>query len=176
MANNEQNKELEEVIEYNKMLVKKYPFLEPPSMSPAYYDYSYTWLDMMPNGWRKAFGEQMCEEIKNELIKYNDYSGEYLGKYVIFDIKEKYGRLCWYDTGYPKDSNIDEIIDKYERLSEDICWKCGNPATKISTGWVLPWCDECANDANGKDNRFKFTDIKDIPNEVDANGVTITTT
>lgn len=171
MANNEQNKELEEVIEYNKELVKKYPFMRLPFHLTGNYDYSYTWLDNMPKGWIKAFGEQMCEEIKNELIKYN-----YLDKYIIYDIKEKYGRLCWYDSGYPRDSNIDEIIDKYECLSEDICWHCGKPATKISAGYILPWCDKCANDINGDYNRFKFFDIKDIPNKVDANGVTITTT
>ena len=54
--------------EYNKQLVKKYPFLLPRNRwtgkVPKEYDYSYTELDDMPDGWRKAFGEQMCEEIK----------------------------------------------------------------------------------------------------------------
>ena len=59
--------------EYNKQLVEKYPFLLPRNRwtgnVPADYDYSYTELDAMPDGWRKAFGEQMGQEIAEELEK-----------------------------------------------------------------------------------------------------------
>ena len=50
------------------------------------YDYSYTELDAMPDGWRKVFGEQMCEEIQNEL---NKLSGEDKLKYRILQIKRE---------------------------------------------------------------------------------------
>lgn len=47
--------------EYNKQLVEKYPFLLPRNRWTGKvqedYDYSYTELDGMPDGWRKAFGE-----------------------------------------------------------------------------------------------------------------------
>lgn len=102
--------------DYNKQLCERYPFLIPsnrfsgikiteaqnggywpgdPEAIPEY-DYEYTELDSMPDGWRKAFGEQMCEELKNELLKFN-----YLDKYRITQIKEKFGTLRWYDEGYP---------------------------------------------------------------------------
>ena len=37
-----------------------------------------------------------------------------------------------------------DIIPKYERLSARTCIRCGNPATKASTGWINPYCDTCA--------------------------------
>lgn len=71
-----------------------------------------TELDAMPDGWRKAFGIQMCKEIKQELKKYN-----YLYKYRITQIKEKFG--CYDEKTeiltlngwkYFKDLNDGEII------------------------------------------------------------------
>ena len=76
----------------------------------------------MEPGWRKAFGIQMCKEIKKELKKH-----KFLYKYRIFQIKgkgEKY--LHWYDSG-PKDSKIYDIIHKYEQISAKTCGVCGKP-------------------------------------------------
>jgi len=97
---------------------------------------TYTELDDMEPGWRKAFGIQMCEEIKQALKKHN-----YLYKYRITQIKEKFGTLRWYDEGAPKE--VHDIIDKYENLSWDTCICCGKPATKITAGWISPYCDDC---------------------------------
>ena len=131
-------------IHENKRLVKEFPFLLPKNRwigeSDSKYDYSYTELDAMPEGWRKAFGLQMCREIKEELLKYNS-----LNDYRITDIKEKYGSLRWYDNGYPKDSKIGSIIEKYEKLSEDICINCGKPAKYYTKGWINFICEDCKN-------------------------------
>lgn len=97
---------------------------------------TYTELDAMEPGWRKAFGIQMCEEIKQALKKHN-----YLYKYRITQIKEKFGTLRWYDEGAPKE--VHDIIDKYENLSWNTCCCCGKPATKITSGWISPYCDDC---------------------------------
>lgn len=127
--------------EYNKQLIEKYPFLLPRNRwtgkVPADYDYSYTELDAMPDGWRKAFGEQMCQEIEEELEKYNLQN-----EYRISQIKEKYGSLCWYDFGCTG-KILREIIPTYEKLSKRICIKCGKPATKMTLGWISPYCDDC---------------------------------
>jgi hypothetical protein len=84
--------------ESNQKLIERFPFLIPRNRwtgkVPEDYDYSYTELDSMPDGWRKAFGEQMCEDIRDELVH-----AEYLNQYRISQIKEKYGTLCWYDFG-----------------------------------------------------------------------------
>ena len=97
---------------------------------------TYTELDDMPDGWRKAFGIKMCKEIKAELKKHN-----YLRKYRITQIKEKFGGLRWYDAGSPQ--SIFDIISKYGHLSQTICINCGKPATCISAGYVSPYCDDC---------------------------------
>ena len=108
---------------------------------------SYTELDDMPDGWRKAFGIQMCKEIKNELKKYN-----YLYKYRIMQIKEKFGTLRWYDNGSPNGC-VNPIIIKYENISGRTCIVCGKPATKISKGWISPYCDQCIGDCQYEEIR-----------------------
>lgn len=129
--------------ETNQKLIERFPFLMPHNRwtdeVPEDFDYSYTELDSMPDGWRKAFGEQICEEIREELVRV-----DYLDKYRITQIKEKYGTLRWYDFGCTE-RMLREIIPKYEHLSAKTCIKCGNPATKVSTGWISPYCDACAN-------------------------------
>lgn len=109
---------------------------------------SYTELDAMELGWRKTFGIQMCKEIRTALLK---KGWKYLFNYRILQIKEKYGTLRWYDANSTKE--IFEIIDKYENLSYHTCINCGKPATKISTGWICPYCDNCIGDRN-------YTEIK----------------
>lgn len=133
---------MNENIQKNKVLIERYPFLLPRNRLTdevvGDYDYHYTELDAMPEGWRIAFGEQMCEEIREELIK-----AGCLDEYRISQIKEKYGSLCWYDFG-ATEKMLREIIPKYSKLSERTCIRCGKPATKISQFWISPWCDECA--------------------------------
>lgn len=132
----------EKFMNENQALIERFPFLLPRNRWTGEvvpdYDYDYTELDMMPQGWRIAFGKQMCEEIREELVRAN-----YLDKYRIVDIKEKWGILHWYDFGCT-DKMMREIIPKYEHLSARTCIKCGKPATKISQSWISPWCDECA--------------------------------
>lgn len=129
--------------EENRRLVEKYPFLLPHNRwtekKSDSYDYSYTELDNMPQGWRQAFGEELCKEIKQELESTNN-----LDNYRITDIKEKYGLLRWYDFG-GTEKMAREIIPEYVTRSKYTCIRCGIPATKISIGWISPYCDECAN-------------------------------
>lgn len=136
----------------NKYLCKRYPFLIPRHIwtdkvvwevhkSDWRYapKYSYTLLDNMPEGWRKKFGESFCEELREELIKFN-----FLNKYRVLQIKEKYGELRWYDNGIPIGSKIYDIINKYSELSTHICIHCGRPAEIINyMGWYEPICDKC---------------------------------
>lgn len=107
---------------------------------------SYTELDAMEPGWRKAFGIQMCKEIKKELKKH-----KFLYKYRIIQIKEKFGGLRWYDAGHPEE--VFDIIEKYAEISYRTCGVCGKPATKMTKGWIYPYCDDCIGDRN-------FTEIK----------------
>lgn len=99
---------------------------------------TYTELDSMPEGWRKAFGIKMCDEIKQELKKHKGA----LRNYRITDIKEKFGGLRWYDFGSPE-KVWKEIIPKYTELSYKTCIDCGKPAEYISVGWISPYCNNC---------------------------------
>ena len=134
----------QKIYDYNKELVEKYPFLWPRDWSGKKLDLDIWWydgsaLDDMPDGWRIAFGDEMMEELAEELKKY-----DWLDKYYPVQIKEKYGTLRWYDNGWPADSKILEIIQKYEHLSYSTCISCGKPARWISRGWIMPFCEDCA--------------------------------
>ena len=127
------------VKEENKEMVEKHPYLLPRDFlgnEIEDYNYEFTYLDDMPQGWRVAFGEQMCEEIKEALVK-----ADLLYEYRIEDIKEKFGALRWY--GFGATDEVFEIICKYENISARTCIGCGKPATRITTEWILPYCDEC---------------------------------
>lgn len=138
----------------NKKLIEKFPFLLPRNRwtgeVPENYDYSYTELDAMPKGWRIAFGEQMCQDIKDDLVRTG-----YLDKYRISQVKEKYGRLCWYDFGCT-DKMLHEIIPKYEEFSKRTCIRCGKPAKWVTTGWISPYCDECVPECERKETVEEF--------------------
>lgn len=158
----------------NKELCERYPFLIPfnrfsgmrmtdprasqggfwpgsPDEIPDPYNYEYTELDEMPDGWRNAFGEQMCEEIREALLKFG--GEEALDRYRVEQIKEKFGYLRWYDCYGCKE--VDDIISKYEEISENTCIRCGKPATMISLGWISPFCGDCAEEL-GKNEYIKF--------------------
>ena len=155
----------EEVKRRNKELCEKYPFLIPhnrwsrkriteaqdggywpgsPEEVPEY-DWEYTELDDMPDGWRIAFGEQLCEDLKRELLAAGGQKA--LEDYMVVQIKEKYGYLRWYDNGCTE-RWYREILPKYEALSERTCLHCGKPAKFISAGWISPWCEDCAKEIN----------------------------
>lgn len=129
--------------EENKKLIEQYPFLLPHNRwtdeVPKDYDYSYTELIDFPDGWFKAFGKEMLEELKEELIKH-----DYLYDFRIMQIKEKYGGLRFYTGLVPKDSKIFEIISDYEGKSYHHCMYCGQPAeTDYSNYWIETICDSC---------------------------------
>ena len=110
---------------------------------------SYTELDAMEPGWRKAFGIQMCKDIRKQLIKEKK-----LFKWRIVQLKEKFAGMRLY-SNFASDELYD-IIDKYTQISYRTCGVCGKPATKISKGWIYPYCDDCIGDRN-------FTEIDKNP-------------
>ena len=152
--------------EENKRLCNRYPFLIPwnrlsgklitdakdggywpgtPDKVPEY-DYEFTELDDLPDGWRVAFGEQMCEELRGALIEDDD-----LDRWRIVQLKEKYGEMRLYDNGNKHGSRVPDIIKKYEYISRGTCIVCGKPATRITLGWISPFCDDCCmNCGNGR--------------------------
>lgn len=124
--------------------------------------------------WLKNSG---CIEIDNskakntksfyeEWINYNDYVYCVTVPNHVIYIRRKYrtywcgNSLRWYDNGAPEGAfeEINKIIHKYENISERTCIRCGKPATKISLGWISPYCDECAEILQKRGVRFKDID------------------
>ena len=147
--NKKERKKRKTIIIQNRKLCRRYPFLIPHNRwtdkiawekgNKYCYPYSYTELDDMDKGWRKAFGIQMCEEIRSELIKF-----DFLKKYRIVQIKEKYGELRWYDGGIPIGSKVWDIIEKYSDISTHTCYVCGAPGKIINdNGWLVTMCSDC---------------------------------
>lgn len=160
------SKEEKETIKANKKLVKEFPFLLPKNRYnnhvPHDYDYTYTELDAMPDEWRKVFGIEMCERIKKCLIK-----ADYLNKYRISQIKEKYGTLCWYDMGVPVSISEEyyNIINYYEDKSMLVCLDCGKPTKYVTNGWIEYICDDCLTNILEKQPKTKFFELTwtDVP-------------
>ncbi len=70
----------------NIELIKKYPWLQIRNVcTNMKLDTEFTWLDDLPEGWRKAFGLQIIEELDQILKKVN-----YQTEYQIVQIKEKW--------------------------------------------------------------------------------------
>jgi hypothetical protein len=99
---------------------------------------SYTELDALDKGWRKAFGIYICKDLKRALLA--DGGRKRLKKYGIDQIKEKFGELCWYDHGGNEETN--KIIAKYTYISRHTCITCGKSADYVTKGWVEPYCKE----------------------------------
>ena len=137
--------------DHKRGLLIEYPWLKIEEDEAINYldikeDEIYTYIDCAPEGWAKLC-EDLCAELKFLLEKV-----EYVDEYKLCQVKEKYGGLRWYDYGVPV-AIYDEysaLIRKYEDLSYKTCCVCGAPATKISIGWICPFCDKCAEGFNDK--------------------------
>lgn len=155
--------QIEKIRAYNKALIEKYPWLRirnqedfDPYPTEEFNEYDWTWLDDMPDGWRIAFSERMCEELQKELERVN-----FVDKYRIVQIKEKYGDLRWYTGGVPINSSLDDIARKYERMSEELCIRCGAPAKWESVGWISPYCNDCKEYFEQEEKNIRFIPMKE---------------
>lgn len=154
------------ITNHNQELIESYPWLsdnivwnEDETFSIDYEkeDFTWTWLDAMDDGWRLAFGLDLCYDLKNALKEY-----DYNNRYCITEIKEKFGELRWYCGNVP-DEKIYDIIDKYVKLSQNTCIYCGKPATMRLTDYIIPVCNDCLEELN-KDYPHEFVEITDENN------------
>lgn len=129
------------LMEKNKLLIEEFPFLIPRNVWTGKivedYDYSYTLLDNLEDGWRIRFGLAFCKDLKEVLEKNNC-----LDDYYIYQIKEKFGQLRWYDNS-PQEWS--DHMYAWEYISEHTCKRCGKFPVPMRDdgGWVSPWCDDC---------------------------------
>lgn len=149
----------------NKKLVKKYPWLKPVNVwtgkTPKRYDYS--WINWgCIYGWDIAYGDMYMKEL-GEAVKDQK-------NFQILEIKEKFGMQRVYTGGTTKEAN--EIIDKYEFISQGICCQCGKPdVPMIGTSWISPECFDCFYKYHKKPGQTKddlwplYKKLAEKPNE-----------
>ncbi|MDR1538548.1 MAG: hypothetical protein LBU32_11250 [Clostridiales bacterium] len=114
-------------------------------------------------GWFPIEGK-MFGGIKSVLAKYTIP----LTSFILAQEKEKFGELrTYWDWSFDDESSstenpvinsakheIDAVIDEAARESANTCWKCGQPATLQSRGWILPFCQTCAEQQNDYPSGF----------------------
>jgi hypothetical protein len=122
-----------------KHMIEEYPYLQPRDMFtdkiPKSYDYDYINGEHdLPEGWLELF-LQCCEDIKEPLT-----NAGCLDKFRFTQIKEKFGMMRLYTISAPRE--VQDIISKYEFLSQQVCCECGMPAVVLTTDWVYPYCSD----------------------------------
>lgn len=155
-------KNLKQAIIKNRHLVKKYPWLKPwrrwhRGREQYGWDkrwrYHYTSWSGIPDGWNKAFGNMMLEELNDEIKRSN------LRGFRIVNMKEKWGMLQVDASGF--NDEILHIIDKYEALSQNICAVCGKPDVFVTNdGWIYPLCYKCYSSAWIRNTDLSEEEIK----------------
>ncbi len=125
-----------------KRLIELYPYLQPRNVWTGKIadDYNYKYIKGeydLPPGWFKLF-LLYCKNIKPLLVQAN-----MLDTFQFSQIKEKYGSMRLYTSGYPDSMRI--ITHLYESYSKQICHRCGQLAQYESLGWIYPWCKECVD-------------------------------
>ena len=124
-------------------LIERYPFLRVRNVWTGELVESndeFTELDFIPEGWRKAFGLKMMEEIRNILLRY-----DYMNDFYFIDIKEKHGVLNMSFASAPEhiSDEVQKVLDKYEELSYNTCIECGEPTIHHTEGRIVPLCIKC---------------------------------
>ena len=135
-------------------LIKKYPWIliEDPYAEPD--EEPTTFLDWIPSGWVKAFGEQLCEDL-DAAIKAAGIESEF----KVDEAKEKYGALSLYFS--PTSKEVDAIERKYRAISETVCCICGeiHGVKMVTRGWVSPYCRACYAKTTNKPDYDYFDNL-----------------
>ena len=130
----------------------KYPFLQPRNVWTGKRYWSWNKLDNIPQGWRKAFGKQLRNDLRKALIE-----DGILHTFYFTQIKEKWGKLCLYNNGTGTAS--DYVINHYQELSMCYCINCGKPARYVTSGYVEYVCEECFDECSNT-NRDDYEEYK----------------
>lgn len=148
------------------MDIEQYPYLIDRDGAIPYPDSpDETMETQVMTGWRPLF-QQMCDKINAILDNY----GVPRDCFHFDQVKEKFGalRIYWHveypdsmpgpECDAPQDELCD-VIDAAEFQSSGICCFCGKIAKWHSTGWVLPYCDDCAQQKNKEANERHKTNF-----------------
>lgn len=123
-----------------KELTNKYPYLIPHNgwTGRIIEDYDYTYVEGsydLPEGWQKLF-LLMCKQIRPYIVK-----AGLLDKFYFTQLKEKYGTMRTYNSGYPR--SMQHVFNMFECYSCHVCQMCGKPSVWETQGWISYLCNEC---------------------------------
>lgn len=154
----------------NYLFCRKYPFWKSRNVwTGRFSGYQFTMYEWIPDGWRKAFGPQLTEDIAAALKADGIPKRKWCKNLQWEDIKEKYGDLRLYAATTER---VQEVLSKYGCLSIGYCINCGRPARYITRGYILYICDQCASHYECKDDNLDRLTAEDIPHyyTYDGNG------
>lgn len=138
----------------NYFFVKRYPFMAATNRwTGKFLGYAFTEMDLIPDGWRKALGKRLCEDISKAFRERGIKKSEWASLITWEDIKEKWGMLCLYAAA---PDYILDILDRYEHESICYCMHCGKPARYVTKGWISYLCPNCFADI-GKEKGERLT-------------------
>lgn len=105
-------------VEQNKELVDKYPFLWPRYLNSddfgerwELYDYNYTELDNLPDGWVNSWVPKFLDEVKDILIKKNLLNDYFVVRFV---------HTLWNKFNFKGNIYIPEITELVKKYSTEL--------------------------------------------------------
>lgn len=120
--------------ELENKLMKDMPFLEAINVFsgeklgfPIYCDCDDGWFNLIYN----------CFKEIQELYNKSNIS---ISNLIVYQIKEKYGGLRIYLGSYI--DGVQEIVNKYEKLSYEICEICGEKGKTRGKVWFKTLCEK----------------------------------
>ena len=115
----------------------KYPFWQPRNVWTGKKYWTFSEYDLISLGWRKAFGKQLTNDLKEVLKK-----SKQLKSFYFVQIKEKWGALVLDPCSTTEE--VYDLLHYYEHLSICYCEDCGRQARyKRLGGWVGYVCADC---------------------------------
>lgn len=158
-----------EVIEENKKLLEKYPFLERKNIfsgegydgEAKYYSTSYDYWN--GSGWEKIW-KKFIDKLGVLWSKLPD--DDFKNKFQIWDTKEKYGTLRVSLPGGTEEMH--DLVSALSSTSLFTCYCCGkqprdsrgNRLIWLSKGWIAPYCKTCAKEFYIKQMKHYYGKIK----------------
>ena len=138
-----------EEILYNRGLLNKYPFMKLADFMGNPADtIDFTSLDDIPVGWKKCFGELLCEDLDKVIPDHLKDT------FYFVQTKEKYGQLTAYPNMYP--DGVEDILSDYAYISSHVCACCGKVGVPQTGGWILPLCKEHWTDGRAFPDDYEF--------------------
>lgn len=142
-----------EVIDKNKELLAKWPFLERRNIySGEGYEGEERFYSTEWNSWDRTGWEKIWKQFIEKLGKLWEQMPECDAKknFQIYDSKEKYGTLRVFLS--PHTDEMSDLVMALEHVSGWTCYCCGKQPHDSrgdrliweSKGWICPYCRDCA--------------------------------